>query len=581
MYIEPNTTISVLHNVPLDTTFDHTIYFDTAQNQHIYFFTKIKYTYSKQTYQRVRRGYIRVQQNANDLYDCNYVMFQNTSYGNKWFYAFIESVEYINDSVAEISFKIDPMQTWMFDYTLQQCHVLREHSATDRIGDNLVPEDVNTGEYVTGFPVTTGVFTNWKIVVVATGDIDSTLLPIPTDGGYYAGVYGSCAYHVFTADANGVASIKTLLRNLSLFNNQSMIAGIYMCPAALIPADISQLTTAVASKNDAYLRIPNFTVPFNAKGETSTSGVEFIPFGGYVPKNNKLYTYPYNYFICTNQQGEVKEFKYEYFDATLGEVFHMVCDYGLEPTVMIAPIGYMQKRQTGTTMEENLQHSVSISNFPKCTWATTDLGAKLVQSGIALALLSATQGASASLFKQGGMSVNAPMPPLDVEPAGYLPPSNKLATRSWSANHLPISGTPNERYDYGFKLTPTESIVAGGIARGVLNSHVTANIGRGNTMYIVDGFDFIFKQVFLDAPFARIVDEYFNCYGYATNVVKVPNINARPHWSYVKTANCTITGSIPCDDAKQICEIYNNGITFWKNGDEVGNYFLDNRPIIR
>ena len=27
---------------------------------------------------------------------------------------------------------------------------------------------------------------------------------------------------------------------------------------------------------------------------------------------------------------------------------------------------------------------------------------------------------------------------------------------------------------------------------------------------------------------------------------------------------------------KNICKIFDNGITFWKNGNEIGNYSLDN-----
>ena len=78
--------------------------------------------------------------------------------------------------------------------------------------------------------------------------------------------------------------------------------------------------------------------------------------------------------------------------------------------------------------------------------------------------------------------------------------------------------------------------------------------------------------------FAVKIDDYFNRYGYQTNNVKVPNRNSRPHWNYVKTVGCSIKGSIPADDKSLICRIYDNGITFWKNGSEVGDYSLDNSP---
>ena len=55
-------------------------------------------------------------------------------------------------------------------------------------------------------------------------------------------------------------------------------------------------------------------------------------------------------------------------------------------------------------------------------------------------------------------------------------------------------------------------------------------------------------------------------------------MKSRPHWNYVKTIDCSISGSVPSDDEKTICNIFDKGITFWKNGNEIGNYSLDNRP---
>ena len=40
--------------------------------------------------------------------------------------------------------------------------------------------------------------------------------------------------------------------------------------------------------------------------------------------------------------------------------------------------------------------------------------------------------------------------------------------------------------------------------------------------------------------------------------------------------NVNIVGSVPTDDMAKIKGCYNNGITFWKNGGEIGNYSLDN-----
>ena len=131
MEIMPNTVIKVLKNVPLRSDYQDTLYFGSSTEQANYFSSCTKYTFQKNTYQRVNRGKIRINRVADDLYDCNYVMFQNSSFGHKWFYGFIESVEYINNAVSEVTYKLDCIQTWFFDMKINQCFVEREHSVTD------------------------------------------------------------------------------------------------------------------------------------------------------------------------------------------------------------------------------------------------------------------------------------------------------------------------------------------------------------------------------------------------------------------------------------------------------------------
>ena len=45
------------------------------------------------------------------------------------------------------------------------------------------------------------------------------------------------------------------------------------------------------------------------------------------------------------------------------------------------------------------------------------------------------------------------------------------------------------------------------------------------------------------------------------------------------TNGCVLKGNAPADDIRKICSIYDDGITFWKNPSEVGNYSLDNSLV--
>lgn len=92
--------------------------------------------------------------------------------------------------------------------------------------------------------------------------------------------------------------------------------------------------------------------------------------------------------------------------------------------------------------------------------------------------------------------------------------------------------------------------------------------------------NFIAERLSIRAEYAKIIDDYFDMYGYATHKVKQPNITGRPHWNYVKTIGNTVDAlGVPDPYLKVMNGAFNKGITIWHNPNEVGYYGLDNRPV--
>ena len=92
MYIVPDSEVYMLSGVPLSTQQKHTIYFSDKKTQENYFISKAKKHFNKVTYNRVNKGKCRLQATADSLYDCNYMMFQNSAFSTRWFYAFVTSI---------------------------------------------------------------------------------------------------------------------------------------------------------------------------------------------------------------------------------------------------------------------------------------------------------------------------------------------------------------------------------------------------------------------------------------------------------------------------------------------------------
>lgn len=509
MYINPNTSIKILHNVPLDDTYEHTIYFADSSAQSSYFSGLAKYTFEEQSYQRVKRGYIRVAKNAESLYDCNYLMFQNSAFGSKWFYAFIKSVEYINNGVSEIEFEIDVMQTWFFDYELEQCFVEREHSSTDNIGDNIVPENLELGDYV---------YTNFHSAGVADRlryYVDATITEIYAP--YGGGSYEMMGKPVFS----GLYHFSATPTELVYWTNGMGLDGSIKDPHTVNENKVKVRDGVINIRVGCETR----------KGNVNTNMQPY--YGDYTIHNNKLFTYPYNFVYATNFQGNSATFKYEYFADNIPR-FSLSTDEMADSPAILIPTNYKGQG-------ENKAECLTFNKFPTCAWSSDYYGtwlARTVATTVPNMVTNVVSGA--------------------VSGAMLGSPQTAIAGAGISAVSSVISLMGEKHMA---EITPPQ-------AHGAQS---------GFTNYYENMIDFGIYQKHITIGIAHTIDDYFDKFGYATHRLKVPNRNVRPHWCYTKTVSCDIKGSIPCDDMRKICSIYDKGITFWKKGDEVCNYTLDNR----
>lgn len=133
MVIVPNSNIVLLKS-PLKLDRYNQITFANATSQYNYFNGLTKLSINDATYQR-KDGVIRFPTHTEigdglptfeDLIKYNYCMYQNESYSNKWFYAYVTSMTYVNDNLTLIGIETDVWQTWQFDLTFHQSFIERE-----------------------------------------------------------------------------------------------------------------------------------------------------------------------------------------------------------------------------------------------------------------------------------------------------------------------------------------------------------------------------------------------------------------------------------------------------------------------
>lgn len=571
--IVPNSEVYILKNVPLEPSFDHTIWFDSPEQQATAFTTyALAFYFNKVSYQRYPRPYITLDKTADDLFNCNYMMFRNTAYGTKWFYAFITQIEYISNTTSRIYYTIDPMQTYLFDVNVGECWVEREHAMTDAIGDNLIPESFELGEYVFDADYFPQIFekSHYTICILAT----------------WEAVYEDNKWVIKDASYGGVGGVDSgiytgLTKNLCEYDLDN--------PRACVEKANNIIEAATkANKADGIVSItmyPKFFMNWSITGDLADGLVPYkmngVPaftgaFDGYKPKNNKLYTSPFCGVYVDNLQGNAANYAYEYFPDRK-PLFYIVGAANGNLECASIPINYKG-------LPSNFQESLIMGGFPQCAWNVDTFKAWIAQNKYAIAAGVANTAISTAArvgaaIATGGLSEIAAAPAAAGTnvvsfPNAYQPPTG--GGSGGGITGAAINGSSNI-------LNDTINLVA-----QVKTASTQPNHSRGqqsSSVYCALGQQgFHYMPYRIQGQFAKTIDDFFSMYGYKTNRLKVPNRNGRKAWNYVKTCGCNLTGSAPADVTASLVQIYDRGITFWRCIDlsagnpftRVGNYSLDN-----
>lgn len=496
MYVQPNTTIHLIRNVGLDNSYTNTHYFANVSQQYSYFVSHAKRTLNNYSYVIPTSNVIRVNIKADEIYDVNYIAFQNTNFGTKWFYAFVNSIDYVSNDVSDIHFEIDVIQTWLTEYQLKPCFIERQHVASDKIGDNIVAEPLEVGEYVGNDSET--LYLNNMVCVIAVIDNDK-------QGSLIDNVYSGCYLVAYSMTSAGISNMNTFLQQF--VDKPSQIAGIYMVPDCACPA------------SDTGTHIDN-VLPAVKKPST-INGANKID--GYVPRNNKLFTYPYNFYRLSNGNGGALNIRYEFCDGNPIITYSATCTQPVQLGVRV------ENYKKGST---NRTEVMVTSNYPVCAWSNSTYQNWVGTQAIPNLLTSVGTGVATGIVNPTAGVIS-----------GVMGVSNVLMS--------------------GYKASISADTLQGSVSSGGVNLSKSYGSIQGWRMSIC-------------AEYAKIIDDYFTRYGYAIKEIAQPNITSRKSFNYIKTCDCSVTGFMPSDVAKQIADIHNRGITYWHNHEQIGNFLVDN-----
>ena len=539
MFYSISGDLFLLSNVFFNSDYEHVINFSDPTAQHDYFDEKIIYREGSYTHIKKDES-VRVARNIESLYDTNYVMYRN--YDNtRWIYAFITDKRYINEGATDLTIETDVFQTFMFDYTWHESFIEREHAdrwiTAGAPNYSYTDEGLTLGdEYIKEYEQLIESTANFYLVISSNQLETPDSYAAPNMVQFYP---TPLYYYLLQNDANAAV----------MLSNEPAIISISLLP--FLPFEWATLPAITYTDPDTSLNCTLYKIDENMAtskvlGSCQAFAGKTLPqtFAVGVARDynreSKLLCYPYCFNKLTQYQGSELLIKNEYLASQTIEV-KMVqnISHDLKSKFFISS-GYKGEN----TGRENCLINNTINDLP----LVTDYYKNYMQqhkasimTGYAVAGIGAA-GAVAGAALTGGLSI-----PLAAGVAGQ--------------SLTGIAGELAKQQD--LKTTPDAIRQMGNnIAFDIADNNLNVKIVRMS----------------VSEKIKKMLGDYFAMYGYKCREVKLPNLDTRYYYNFIKVIGANITGNIEQADMVKLKGIFEKGVTIWH--DRAGvvplSYYYDN-----
>lgn len=518
LFIKPSGTVNLYSCPRLHEKSEDTIFFASEAAQKAYFNGKMIKSVSGVSYQSYEDNRIRVSfspdnNDAETVMQCNYMSFVNGGFEGWTFYAFIDACRYINNVTVEITFTLDIIQTCITKWRLKTTFIERCHTSSDKVGEYILPEPVNLGDYVHGNQSKSNYFNEWILVCASAYWYDGSAY----SGNFYHNMYSGLAILCF----ENVTDFNDYVQLLTKANHQDGIVALYMFPKSFTQDGYIYPDTALG-------QVSTFITKTMTQQKPQTNG-------NYTPRNNKLLTYPFCFLSVTSCDGQENIYRYEWF-STENVSFDIVGDYSPATCFLMIPKNY-------DGIVNNYNEALTMDKVPLCAWVSDAYQAWLAQNKTAIATTQITSLLGNSAMVAGGILSRNPY----LIGTGIM--GEFQAIHNMNQQDRQARQTPNS----------VHGSTSGGLEVMLLSR------------------DFYTQRTFLTEEAAKSIDDFFDMFGYTIKEWQVPNLSVRQNWTYLKTVGLNISINAPESFVTEITSRFENGIRFWNNGDSIGEYSLPNR----
>lgn len=502
-----------------------------------------------------------------------YEQAMNYNYGvfienGKRYYFFINDIEYISNNVVSIiHFDYDYFQTYFYDVTIKKSYVEREHVTNDTFGEHIIDEGLPISDYIIANRHRIEYNDNEILFCVTVSD--NTFI-------YMDGQFTEQA-PLFLKSGTGIEMCtvgfeksKDAFTFIDLMVSSNKIDSIQAFYCANVPTN-QRLYVWIGDSPDAYYTNGYQVIPNTTYEDYSINRLSTID--EYSPNNNKCFLYPYNLVNVSNNLGNSIKGKFEFSDNK--EVITFSSNF---PTAHSGtPNGFFKNYNNVVYNLDYLINGMSNQDLPYITntysayysanlntinnsWNIIErnynlqrdiLGNNLKSNAITSGInyLSGNIGELGKLA--GGDISGAAGSQLSVN-TGIL--NNAISTYYGTKNQVNQINVSKQNAQDTIKASLADVESKGDVAHGSFNPSALTNLGH---------VGFIVQTLQVKKECIKVIDDYLSMFGYKVNTVKIPNLNSRNKWNFVKTLSVNVIGNVPQVALDVIKNMFDTGTTLW------------------
>ena len=135
------TTVELFEDIGLDMTMKRTMEFATKSKQDTWFSSKVSKTITDVAFNKLQ-NILKLPMDYGEALKYTYVRFKDLDASGRMYYYFVASIELVDDSTVAMHLAIDPIQTFMTEWSVGPCMVNRKHC--DRWDSGALPVRENS-----------------------------------------------------------------------------------------------------------------------------------------------------------------------------------------------------------------------------------------------------------------------------------------------------------------------------------------------------------------------------------------------------------------------------------------------------